>query len=128
LAWAIKTAVADGEVDIQEKRLLSSLATKSGVPADRLALMIGMAQRGMLQIPDPPDAPTARVWLTAIADVAVSDGVVQPQELALLNATGRRFGFSDSDISQLLRVQRQQRLAEAKTALRVSRAGDGTGG
>jgi len=127
LAWAIKTALADGVLDIQEKRSLATLAAKSRVPADRLAGMIDMAQRGMLQVPDPPDAPSARAWLTAIADVAVSDGVVQDQELALLTSAGRRFGFSDSDISLLLRQQRQQRLADAKAALRVARSGDGSG-
>jgi uncharacterized tellurite resistance protein B-like protein len=123
LAWAIKTAVADGQVDLQEKRMLSTLAAKSGVTPDRLAELIVAGERGMLEIPEPPDLPAARAWLAGIADMAMCDGVVEPQELNVLRTAARKYGFNDSDVAVLLREKKAEHLAEARDALRVARTG-----
>jgi len=129
LGWAIKTAVADGTIDLSERRFLDELALKSGITLERLQQMIDMAQAGTLQIPDPPDQLTARLWLSTIANAAMVDGTLQPQEANLLTATARRFGFSDADVNILLRQAKAQRYASARQELRTARqrGNDGAG-
>jgi hypothetical protein len=121
LGWAIKTAVAGGDIDLSERRFLDDLALKSGITADRLQQLIDMAQAGTLQVPDPPDRLTAHLWLTTIANAAMVDGTLHPQEANLLTATARRFGFSDADVGLLLRQAKAQRYASARQELRTAR-------
>jgi hypothetical protein len=121
LGWAIKTVSADGTIDLNERRFLDDLALKSGITLDRLQQLIDMAQAGTLQIPDPPDRLTAHLWLTTIANAAMVDGTLQPQEANLLTVTARRFGFSDADVNLLLRQAKAQRFASARQELRTAR-------
>jgi hypothetical protein len=86
-----------------------------------------MAQAGTLQVPDPPDRVTAHLWLSTIANAALVDGTLQPQEANLLMATARRFGFSDADVGLLLRQAKTQRYASARQELRTARQRDGNG-
>jgi uncharacterized membrane protein YebE (DUF533 family) len=121
LGWAIKSAIADGAMDLSERQFLDDLALKSGITLDRLQQLIDMAQAGTLQVPDPPDAQTAHVWLTTIANAAVADGGMKPREAELLTAAARRFGFSDADVNLLIRQVRTQAYANAREQLRIAR-------
>jgi predicted nucleic acid-binding Zn ribbon protein len=121
LAWSVKVAAADGEVDPAERKLLLSLADKCGVEPMRVDQMIEMALGGRLEVPDPPDKLTAHLWLTAMAAAAMADGRLRPPEAQLLNTAAQRFGFGRQDVALLLRQQYAQRLAQARTELRTAR-------
>jgi hypothetical protein len=121
LAWLIKIAVADGQIDIHAEELLESLATKSGVSKDELNGMIDMASAGTLQTPDPPNPATARAWLAAMAAITMSDGAAHPKELELLTAAARKFGYTQQDVALLLRQQRAVHLENARQDLRDAR-------
>jgi predicted nucleic acid-binding Zn ribbon protein len=121
LAWLIKIAVADGNVDIQAEELLESLAAKSGVSVSELNSMIDMANAGTLQTPDPPNPATARAWLSAMAAIAMIDGAAHPREMDLLNAAAKKFGYTQEDVNLLLRQQRAAHLAGARQDLRDAR-------
>jgi tellurite resistance protein len=118
LAWAVKMAVADGSVDPRERRLLESLAAKGGIDSARVNQMIAMALAGGLDVPDPEDKPSARIWLGAIASIAMADGTLQPAEMELLSAAAQRFGFSSEDITLILRQQQAALIAKARDSLR----------
>jgi predicted nucleic acid-binding Zn ribbon protein len=119
VGWAIKTALADGKLDLEEERTVMSLATKNCVPPESVRQMVAAAQMGHLNLPDPPDAPTAHRWLAAMADVAMADGSPQPQELTLMSSIAKKYGFSDGDVALLLRQSRTQRLNEIRAAYRA---------
>jgi hypothetical protein len=120
LGWAIKTALADGKLDENEEQTLVALAAKNSVPRERVISMLQMARMGELRIPDPPDAPTAHAWLAAMAAVAMSDGAPQPQEVALMTAVAKKYGFCDADVTLLLKQTRNQRLSEVREAVRAA--------
>jgi uncharacterized tellurite resistance protein B-like protein len=123
LAWCVKVAAADGEVDANERQLLLSLADKTGVDPQRVDQMIEMALGGRLEVPDPPDKLTAHLWLTAMAAAAMADGQIRPPEAQLLNTAAQRFGFGQEDVAMLLRQQYVQHLAKAREELRAARGG-----
>jgi tellurite resistance protein len=125
LAWAVKIIAADGNIDPPERQWLESLAEQSGVAPGRLQEIITMALADRLDVPDPPDRAAARVWLGAMASAALADGILEPREIALLNAAAQRFGFSPADVSLLIRQQQNERLAAARDGLRAGRLREG---
>jgi DnaJ-domain-containing protein 1 len=127
LAWMVKTALADGQLDDRERALLESVAARHRVPPDRLEGMLAAARSGTLDVPAPVDAGDAREHLRAIARVALADGKLAPAENALLRNAGRRLGLSDYDIGQLLRGARRELYADARQHLRAARNGMGNG-
>jgi uncharacterized tellurite resistance protein B-like protein len=125
LAWTVNMVAADGTVDVNERELLRSLASKCHVEQMRLDQMIQMALAGQLLVPDPPDKETALVWLTTMAATAMAEGRLRPQEAKILSRAAQRFGFTDADVNSLLRQQYAVRLATAKSELRTARQRDG---
>jgi DnaJ-domain-containing protein 1 len=121
LAWCVKITAADGQVDPDERQLLTSLADKCNIDRSRVDQMIEMALSNRLDIPDPPDHRTAHIWLSAMAAAAMADGAVNPPEAQLLGAAAKRFGFCDEDVNVMLRQQYAQRFAAAKSELRFAR-------
>jgi tellurite resistance protein len=121
LAWAVKVVAADGVIDPRERELLQSLATKCNVETSHVDTMISLALSGRLGVPDPPNRQAAQVWLEAMAACALADGQVQPPEAALITRAGMRFGFTPTQVNQILREQYAQQLANAKSELRTSR-------
>ncbi len=122
MAWSVKTAAADGEIDPNERQLLLSLADKCGVEQSRVEQMMEMAIDQRLDVPDPPDRRTAHIWLSAMAAAAMADGSVKPQEAQLLSTAAQRFGFSSEDVNLVLRQQYGQRLSQARDELRTARS------
>ncbi|MDP9173804.1 MAG: TIM44-like domain-containing protein [Planctomycetota bacterium] len=120
ISWVVKTAAADGTIEIAEREYLEALAARNGVPPARLHRMIDMALAGALDVPDPPDQPTARAWLSAICEAAVADGTLQTQEVDLITQTARRFGFTTADLTLMLRQAKAQRFAAARDHLRAA--------
>jgi hypothetical protein len=129
LAWAVRTAMADGVIDLNEEELLERLGARCGLSAARVRELVAMAQQGGLELSDPPDRDSARQYLSAMAAMTVADGVVNDRELAFLSAAGRRFGFGSAEISGIVRAERANRLADARDQLRMAkeirRDGDG---
>lgn len=123
LAWMVKTALADGEVDARERALLESVAARHRVPPERLEQMIAAARSGTLDVPAPASQEDARGNLRAIAFAALADGRLAPAENALLREVARRAGVSDYDVSQLLRRTRAELYADARQHLRTARNG-----
>jgi hypothetical protein len=121
LAWAIRTALADGVIDIRKEQLLEALGGRCGMSVERVRELVAMASQGGLELPDPPDRAAAGQYLTAMAAMTVADGSINEHELAFLSAAGRRFGYGAAEISNLLRVERANRLAESRDQLRLAR-------
>jgi hypothetical protein len=121
LAWAIRTAMADGVIDMQKEQLLEALGARCGLSVERVRQLVTMASQGGLELPDPPNREAAQQYLSAMAAMTVADGTVNEHELAFLSAAGRRFGFGSAEISNLLRAERINRLADARDQLRTAR-------
>jgi uncharacterized tellurite resistance protein B-like protein len=123
LAWLVKVALADAEVDEKEQRLLSQLAGKSGVSEDRLQALIHAARRGELDAPRPRDDDETRRWLTAMADLSMADGRIHRDELRVLSHVGQHCGLSAYDVKLLVRRRHGQLYQAAKQAIRQDRDG-----
>ena len=96
-----------------EKATLVQLGKKENVPEKHIRAMLSQAASGQLDAPGPPDNATARRWMTLIADIALSDGLVDSRETAVLKQLGNHLEFVDYDITLLLTKRKalQQRSA-----------------
>ncbi len=118
LAWAVKTALADNQLDARERAMLEQVARHRHVPAHELEMLIEAAGQGQLDAPEPADPDQARDWLSAMADISLSDGVVRRDEYKLLCQAGSQLGMSSYDVKQLLRERRTHLYRSARDRLR----------
>ena len=104
---------ADAKMSPEEKATLVRLGKKENVPEKQIQAMLSQAVRGQLDAPGPPDNATARRWMTLIADIALSDGLVDSREKDVLKQLGNHLEFVDYDITLLLTKRKalQQRSA-----------------
>jgi len=125
LAWMVKMSLADGVLDDKERDLLAAYATRYRIPTDRLDQLITAAQANNLDIPLPADQNEARSTLKSMARAALADGRISSEEQSLLEAAGEKLGFSDRDVSLLLKRTRSELFSDARQQLRGKRNGNG---
>ncbi|MCA9224005.1 MAG: TIM44-like domain-containing protein [Planctomycetales bacterium] len=118
LAWAIKMALADNELDEREMKMLQRAAAHRRVDHEWLDAMIEAARRDQLDVPMPPDRAAARQWLTSMADVSLWDGRISESELRLLCQAGAAYDYSAYDVKQLVRERRARIYRQAREQLR----------
>lgn len=118
LAWAVKTALADNQLDAHERSMLEQVARHRHVPPQQLEMLIEAAGQGELDAPEPADPEQARRWLSAMADISLSDGVVRRNEYELLCQAGSQLGMTSYDVKQLLRQRRTHLYQSARQRLR----------
>jgi uncharacterized tellurite resistance protein B-like protein len=121
LAWMASVAVVDGHVDEKERQLLSRVAERRHVPAERVEALLSAASRNELELPMPHDVQQSRQWLGAMASAALVDGNLSRDEYSLLRHTGARLGLSDYDVRMLVKRTRTEAYDRAKGALRQAR-------
>jgi hypothetical protein len=121
LAWMVKVATADGNVDPREREQLVNFATGWNVPLDRVDGMIAAGLRGDLAVPKPHDSHEARAWLEAMATEAWADGKVTREELELLKSVAVPAGLGDYDVDQIVKSARAKLYQESAAALRARR-------
>ena len=128
LAWAVQMALADQVLSDRERRALERAAMRRGVPPARLETMIEAAQRGQLAAPQPRDADEGRQWLSAMTDMALADGRIEPAEATLLLQTGQQLGLSQADVQQLVATRKARLYQAAREQLKNRRNGSGGDG
>jgi DnaJ-domain-containing protein 1 len=122
LAWMVKMATADGQVDPREHESLTQFAARWSVGPEQVEGMIAAGLRGDLAAPQPHNDHEARVWLEAMALEAWADGKLTPEELNLLRSVGADAGFSAEDVDLLIRRARARVYQDATAALRARKA------
>ena len=120
LAWMVKVATADGNLDPRERLQIAEFATKWRVPTEQLMAMVDAGLRGDLTVPDPHNEAEAREWLGVIATAAWADGKITREEAELLRAMGGRAGLAEVDINQIVAKARTDLYQKASAALRQS--------
>lgn len=123
LAWLVKMATVDGNVDPREREQLTQFAARWHVPSEQMEAMIAAGLRGDLVLANPHDASEARGWLGALAAEAWADGKLTREEMELLRTVGVAAGLNEFDINQLVLAAKSRMLAEANAALRERRRG-----
>jgi len=118
LVWAVKTALADNQLDANERSMLEQVARHRHVPSQQLEMLIEAAGQGELDAPEPANPEQAQRWLTAMADISLSDGVVRRNEYKLLCQAGSELGMSAYDVKLLLRQRRTHLYQAARQRLR----------
>jgi uncharacterized membrane protein YebE (DUF533 family) len=118
LAWAVKMAAADGEVDPTERALLDRFAAHDGCGAAALDRMIAAAQTGHFVCPEPADSTEARDWLSAIIRIAITDGTIDRREKSLLNWLGNKANLSENEIDLLVARVQSEQYTTARASLR----------
>jgi len=101
--------------------MLSAVAARQNVPAASLDRLIDAASRGAMEAPVPSSREEAQVWLSSMADTALADGKLQPQEFAVLCNAGETVGLSQQDIKMLINRVKAQRYEASVAALRQQR-------
>src|SRR5205814_1855101 len=120
LAWMVQMALADGQVDERESRMLNFVAQRRGIGREQLESMIAAARHGQLDVPMPSGPQESREWLTAMATAALADGKITADEQSLLLATARRIGLAEEDVRLMLQRLRTEAYARSKQVLRNS--------
>jgi uncharacterized tellurite resistance protein B-like protein len=120
LAWLVKLSLADGVTTYGERERLEAVAAKYRVPKRELDRLLSAAANNQLQPSEPRDLDEAKRWLEAMVDVAVADGRLQPEELALLRSAGARLGYGDYDLDLLVRRHRHDLFVVARDRLRAA--------
>ncbi len=117
LVWAVKLAMADNQLDARERAMLEQVARHRHVPQQQLEMLIEAAAQGQLDAPEPANREQARRWLVAMADIGLSDGVIDRNEYKLLRQVGTHLGMCDYDIKRLLRQRRTHLYQAARQRL-----------
>ena len=125
LAWLVRVAAADGNIDKSEMKLLMLFADRRNIPLERLRQMIEAARVGTLDAPMPSGPPEARAWVTEMITIGLADGTVGKEEYAVFRALGERMGLAVQDIDLLIKKSRASQYATARDALRAVKRGDG---
>jgi len=107
LAWLIKLATVDGNMDPSEREYIATFATARGIPAVQIDSMFASAQQGNLTAPEPRDRDEAAVWLGFMAQEAWADGALNDDEWQLLCAMGVKAGLTQYEVKMIaLRARR----------------------
>ena len=117
LVWVVKLAMADNQLDARERAMLEQVARHRHVPQQQLEMLIEAAAQGQLDAPEPANREQARRWLVAMADIGLSDGVIDRNEYKLLRQVGTHLGMCDYDIKRLLRQRRTHLYQAARQRL-----------
>ncbi len=123
LAWAARVAASDGVVDPKERAALVALAERNRIPAERVDEIVRDALTPGTEAPEPQSVDDARVWLEAAVRAAVADGVVTPEEFALLRRLGEPARMSPADVRILMNRVKAQAYMEARAAIQRAKAG-----
>jgi hypothetical protein len=124
LAWAARVAASDGVVDGKEREGLARIAQRAGVAPSRVDELVRDALAPGADAPVGPQTPaSAREWVESAVRIALADGVVSPEEFALLSRLGAPAAMSPVDVRVLVNRVRAQVFQEAKAEIaRAKRA------
>ncbi len=124
MAWMIATALADKAISAKERTLLRKVAAKHAIPPRAMDAMLDAAERGELKPLEPRDRDEGRRWLEAMADAALIDGRIAPEETRLLKAAGAKIGLVDYDINLLVTKRRAELYRQARDELHAQKRSD----
>lgn len=122
LSWMVKVAAADGNVDENERRMLTAMAAGQNVDPAQVDRMIDAARTGTMQAPAPADRNEAEAWLASMAQTALADGKLVFEEYQLLCNVGESVGLSETDVKLLINRVKAERYETSVRALRQQRA------
>lgn len=121
IRWTIAMMLADGKIDEKEMEMIKGLAAKRGINETRLQALIAELQN----IADPIGHVNETSQLEAdaelirhLARVALADGEVSGEELAMLNNVGKKIAMAPIDVDMLIKRERRNLFQEAKEAIR----------
>jgi uncharacterized tellurite resistance protein B-like protein len=118
LAWLIKTALADVEVDAKERALLHQVGVRRQLTPEAVDQMISAARDGNLETIEPRDRQEALDWLSRMTDLSLADGKITRGELALLEQAGSQLNMGRYDLEQLVKRRRAAIYRASRDALR----------
>jgi hypothetical protein len=119
VAWAARVAASDGVVDARERAGLERLAARASISPSRLDEIVAHAMAPGTELPMPESPGDARAWFDAAARIAVADGIVTPDEMALLERLAAPADLSAADVRILVNRARADVYHDAKAALRA---------
>lgn len=115
LAWTTSCFAADKVIDEREQQVIRRLASKQRMPEPLLAGLIDSALAGQLDAAAPSTPEAGKAWMRQMADVALLDGQVQPDEHAMLVQLGGRVGLEVADVNLLVNKRRAERFRQARS-------------
>jgi tellurite resistance protein len=114
LAWTIGVFASDGVIDNRERQVILQLAKKDRMTQPMVNGLIKCALAGKLEAQAPPTLEAGRIWMEQMADVALLDGKVQPDERATLIELGKKAGLIGIDVNLLINKRRAERRRQTR--------------
>lgn len=122
--WTVAMMLADGEIDQKEMDLVTELAERKSISKDKLNKVIselkGSGDPVAAMIGSGPFDNGAEIF-RQLARVALADGKLAKEEVAMLKTVGGKIGYVEADIDMLLKKERANLYREAKEALKNAR-------
>lgn len=112
---------ADGELHAKEREYITDLATRRGVPKDRLKQIFASAQAKDSRLTLPEDDRQARVLMDHLIRGALIDGRITRSEQKLLNQAAAQLGWSRADFNMALARCKRELYQQAKQIIRQHR-------
>ncbi|HYW79207.1 MAG TPA: TIM44-like domain-containing protein, partial [Thermoguttaceae bacterium] len=122
LAWTIKLALADNELDAKEMAMLDRVARARGIRPQQLETIIAATRNGQMDVPQPKDREETQQWLEVMADIALADGRIHPAEADLLVQAGEQLQWSRYDLKMLLKRRKTMLYDKARVKLKQKRS------
>lgn len=124
IRWTVAMMLADGVISEKEMELITGIARQRDVQPQLLQRIIAELK----SVPSPIEhvmqtSKTAadKELLRQLARVALADGKLSDEEVAMLKTVGAKLEMGDADIDLLLKRERRNLFQEAKETLRQSR-------
>jgi uncharacterized tellurite resistance protein B-like protein/predicted nucleic acid-binding Zn ribbon protein len=114
LACAAGLMLADGHIDDKEMALLTDMSTAKGVSEKKLQQIINSVSQGTLEVPQPESPEVAQEFLRSMVLMCLVDGKVSSAERVLLKQLVSNMGYSDIDIDQMIKKERNSLYIQAK--------------
>jgi uncharacterized tellurite resistance protein B-like protein len=102
MEWVIRIVAADQLLKPEERAAIEKLCSKLGLDDSYAEDLIKTVTRRHGVSVHPPDFTTGREWLAEIANIALADGEISEEEMALLIELGRYVEWTVADINLLL--------------------------
>lgn len=102
MEWVIRIVAADELLKPEERVAIEKLCSKLGLDDSYAEDLIETLTQRHGESVHPPDFTTGREWLAEIANIALADGEISEEEMALLIELGRYVEWTEADINLIL--------------------------
>jgi uncharacterized Zn finger protein (UPF0148 family) len=114
MGCTVAVMLIDGNIDEKENKLLQKMAVNRGITPVKLDSIVTSIKEHGLHIPNPKSRDEAQEFLKCMVRMCLADGKVTSQEKQLIKQLVSRMNYTDIDIDQMIKKERNSLYKAAK--------------